>query len=81
MKIVISDEISEYSAEIQDGCTIDEVVAELKGLLVCAGFNPKNVDEHLNTGDWGLADDEFTPLDPVLQEKYSLTSEGKPIDE
>ena len=58
MKIVISDEISEYSAQIQDGCTIDEVVTELKGLLVCVGFNPKSVDEHLNTGEWGLDTDE-----------------------
>ena len=58
MKIVITDSESEYSAEIQDGCTLDEVVRELKGLLVCVGYNPKTVDEHLNTGEWGLADDE-----------------------
>lgn len=58
MKIIISDEISEYSAEIQDGCTLEEVVTELKSLLVCVGYNPKTVDEHLNTGDWGLATDE-----------------------
>jgi len=48
----------EYSAEMKDGCTLDEVVTELKGLLVCCGFNPKLVDQHLNEGEWGLADDE-----------------------
>jgi hypothetical protein len=58
MKITISDSDSEYSAEIQDGCTLDEVVTELKGLLVCCGFHPASLDEHLNTGDWGLASDE-----------------------
>ena len=58
MKIVITDSECEYSAEMKDGCTLDEVVTELKGLLVCCGFNPKLVDQHLNEGEWGLADDE-----------------------
>ena len=58
MKITIADSDSEYSAEIKDGCTIDEVVTELKGLLVCCGFNPANVDEYLNPGEWGLDTDE-----------------------
>ena len=58
MKIVITDSDSEYSAEIQDGCTLDEVVAELKGLLVCCGFHPKTVDQNLNSGEWGLTDHE-----------------------
>ena len=58
MKIQITDLDSEYSAEIKDGCTLDEIVTELKGLLVCCGFNPANVDQNLNTGEWGLADDE-----------------------
>jgi hypothetical protein len=58
MKIQITDLDSEYSAEIKDGCTLDEIVTELKGLLVCCGFNPATVDQNLNTGEWGLADDE-----------------------
>lgn len=58
MKIIITDSECEYSAEMKDGCTLDEVINELKGLLVCCGFNPKLVDEHLNEGEWGLADDE-----------------------
>lgn len=58
MKITIADFESEYSAEIKDGCTLDEVVTELKGLLVCCGFNPTTVDQHLNIGEWGLDTDE-----------------------
>lgn len=58
MKIVISDDTSEYSAQIQDGCTLDEVVTELKGLLVSCGFHPTTVDQHLNIGEWGLDTDE-----------------------
>lgn len=58
MKITIADFESEYSAEIKDGCTLDEVVTELKGLLVCVGFNPANVDRDLNPGEWGLDTDE-----------------------
>lgn len=58
MKIVIIDSECEYSAEIKDGCTLDEVVTELKGLLVCCGYNPATVDQNLNTGEWGLAEDE-----------------------
>jgi hypothetical protein len=58
MKIVISDFECEYSAEIKDGCTLDEVVTELKGLLVCCGFNPATVDRQLNPNEWALADDE-----------------------
>lgn len=58
MKIVIIDSESEYSAEIKDGCTLDEVVTEIKGLLVCCGYNPATVDQNLNTGEWGLAEDE-----------------------
>ena len=58
MKIVITDFESEYSAEMKDGCTLDEVVTELKGLLVCCGYNPKIVDQYLNEGEWGLTDDE-----------------------
>ena len=38
MKIVISDDISEYSAQIQDGCTIDEVVTELKVYSFASAF-------------------------------------------
>ena len=58
MKIQITDLDSEYTAEIKDGCTlVDEVVTELKGLLVCCGFNPATVDQNLN-GEWGLAEDE-----------------------
>lgn len=57
MKIQITDLDSEYTAEIKDGCTLDEVVNELKGLLVCCGFNPATVDQNLN-GEWGLAEDE-----------------------
>jgi hypothetical protein len=58
MKIVITDSDSEHSAEIQDGCTLDEVVTELKGLLVCCGFHPTTVDQNLNSGEWGLTDHE-----------------------
>jgi hypothetical protein len=58
MKIQITDLDSEHSTTIPDGCTLDEVVTALKGLLVSCGFNPATVDENLNAGEWGLTDDE-----------------------
>ena len=58
MKIQITDSDSEHSTSIPDGCTLDEVVTAIKGLLVSYGFNPATVDQNLNTGEWGLADDE-----------------------
>lgn len=58
MKIQINDSDSEHSTTIPDGCTLDEVVTAIKGLLVSCGFNPANVDQNLNAGEWGLVDDE-----------------------
>ena len=58
MKITISDSESEYSSTIPEGCTLDEVVTAIKGLLVSCGFNPATVDRDLNPGEWGFDIDE-----------------------
>lgn len=58
MKIAITNYDSEFSAEIPDGSAIEELLSEIKGLLVTVGFHPISVDQHILPNEWGLNEDE-----------------------
>ena len=52
MKISITTNKKVFSVEDEfgfDSVSIDEAVEMFKGLLVCAGFHPSNVDDAFNT--------------------------------
>ena len=52
MKISITTNNKVFSVEDEygfDSVSIDEAVEMFKGLLVCAGFHPSNVDDAFNT--------------------------------
>lgn len=58
MKIAITNYESEFSAEIPDASTLEELLSEIKGLLVAVGFHPISVDQHILPNEWGLDEDE-----------------------
>lgn len=58
MRIAITNDESEFSAEIPDGSTLEGLLSEIKGLLVAVGFHPISVDQHILPNEWGLDDDE-----------------------
>lgn len=58
MKITITNYESEFSAEIADASTLEELLSEIKGLLVAVGFHPISVDQHILPNEWGLDEDE-----------------------
>ena len=45
MKITIENLGAEFSSDIADDCTLDQVLIAMKGLLVAAGFHPVTVDQ------------------------------------
>ena len=52
MKISITTNNKVYSVEDEfgfDSVSVDEAVEMFRGLLVCAGFHPSNVDDMFNT--------------------------------
>jgi hypothetical protein len=52
MKISITTNNKVFSVEDEfgfDSVSVDEAVEMFKGLLVCAGFHPSNVDDAFNT--------------------------------
>jgi hypothetical protein len=56
MKISINNLGAEFSANIADDCTLEQVMIALKGLLVAAGFHPVSVDNEVIPNDWAISE-------------------------
>ena len=59
MKITIEDKETKHLWEsTTDGHTIDEVVQQIKGLLVAAGYHPHTVEAHFCEDSWSWFTEE-----------------------
>lgn len=76
MKISITTNNKTYSVEDEldfDSVSLDEAVEMFRGLLVCAGFHPSNVDDMFNTEyQWFTEEERVDNLQGHLKnDKYN----------
>ena len=81
MKISITTNNKVYSVEDElgfDSASIDESVEMFRGLLVCAGFHPSNVDNQFNL-DYAWFTQEERDENMQGHKKYNYTDPDDPM--
>jgi hypothetical protein len=81
MKISITTNNKVFSVEDEfgfDSVSVDEAVEMFKGLLVCAGFHPSNVDDAFNT-DYTWFTEEERNDNMQGHKKYNYTDPDDPM--